>query len=220
MEEVVNHIDTAAANWKPATIKKGIHLIQDKVVFVDKKVLRVKGSGEELTGKKIFIGCGARPAVPPLEGLKDTPYITYIEALRLTKTPRSMIVIGGGYIGTELAFFFHQMGVDVTLLDSKSNLADREDEEIAADFMKVFSSQIKVLTDVNITRVSYNGGIFRTEYGDEQRSKYIEAEQLLVTTGVKSNGDQLDVEKSGIELTDKGRIKVVPTFVPKHAIER
>jgi pyruvate/2-oxoglutarate dehydrogenase complex dihydrolipoamide dehydrogenase (E3) component len=59
-------------------------------------------------------------------------------------------VIGGGYIGAELAFYFHGMGVKVTVLDSKTNLADREDEEVAGEFMKVFSSIIDVLTEVNI----------------------------------------------------------------------
>jgi pyruvate/2-oxoglutarate dehydrogenase complex dihydrolipoamide dehydrogenase (E3) component len=61
-----------------------------------------------------------------------------------------MCVLGGGYIGSELAFFFYEMGVKVTILDSKPNLADREDEEVAEEFMKIFTSIIDVKSGVKM----------------------------------------------------------------------
>ncbi len=77
----------------------------------------------------------------------------------ITQKPKSVCVIGGGYIGAELAFFLHEMGSKVTVLDSKANLADREDEEVAEEFMKVFTSIVDVKPEVNIVRPCPHGHI-------------------------------------------------------------
>jgi mycothione reductase len=81
-----------------------ITLIHGEAKFIDKKILKV--NERIVTSNKIFLCIGGRPSIPPIEGIHNVPYITSTEALKLDKKPKNMCIIGGGYIGVEMAFFF------------------------------------------------------------------------------------------------------------------
>src|SRR5699024_4519947 len=97
-------------------VEQSMTPVYDRVRFVGDKLLETAG-GDRISGDKIFIASGARAAVPPIDGLEETGYWTNEDVLELDAQPASLIVIGGGYIGAELGYFFAALGTTVTLVN-------------------------------------------------------------------------------------------------------
>ncbi len=172
--------------------------------FIGPKQMQV--GSEQIEADKVFIVGGTRPSIPPLPGLDSTPYLDSTKALRLEKQPEHLVVIGGGYIAAELAHFFGSLGTKVTILVRGNAMLSNEDEEIAAWFTKEFSKKHKILFNVEAEAVSYQNDKFLIKLkGDGGK---LETDQLLVATGRTPNTDILDVKRSGVEVDDKGYIKV------------
>ncbi len=174
--------------------------------FVADKVVEV--NGEKLTANYIFIATGTRPLVPQIEGLEGTPFMTSREALRNTKQPKSMIVIGGGYIATELGHFYGALGTKVQFL-VRSRLLGNEDSEIAAEFTRVFCQKYDVALESGVKKVEYEEGQFKVEVQEKSGScATFEAESLLLATGVVPNSDNLGLENTAISTNKSGYIEV------------
>lgn len=162
---------------------------------------------ETLTAGKIFIAVGARPFIPAIEGLANTPFMTSTEALRHTTLPKKLVVIGGSYIAVELGHAYGAFGSEVHFL-VRSGFLRSEDSEVAEEFTKVFSKKYNCHFKAVPTKVHCNNGQFRISYTQDGQNKTIMSDALLVATGVTPNNDTLDLHNTGIELTDKGFIKV------------
>jgi mycothione reductase len=172
--------------------------------FVDKRVIEV--NGEKLTAKRFVIAAGARPFIPPIPGLNKVDYWTSTEALRQTKLPKSLIVIGGGYIGCELGNFYSNLGCKVIILQRGSLLLPREDKDVAALITKLWKKKknVNLILNANASKVEKKNGKIVVWYG----KKKVVADKLLVATGVKPNSDLLDVEKTGVNVNKRGFVKV------------
>lgn len=174
--------------------------------FIDKMTLEV--GGERITGKKIFLAVGARAAIPKIPGLEGTPYMTYKEALRNTKKPKKLIVIGGGFIATELGYFYSSVGVETDFL-VRSMLLRPEDDDIREEFQKAFSKQVNLHLKCDFQEVKYENETFTVTYKDEkgvlQKS---EGDALIVATGIKPWTDTLDLGKTDVQIDEKGHVKV------------
>jgi mycothione reductase len=189
------------------SIEKGMRseknplLIQGTAKFIDKYILEV--NGEKIQGKKILIAAGARPNIVPFPGLDKVPYMTSTEALRQTKLPKSMIIIGGGYIGSELGNFYGSLGCKITIIQRGKLLLSREDSDVSKLFTQHWVKRFGKIHNSKIIKIDKKGGkiIVTTNKGQ------LKAEKLLVATGVKPNSDILDVEKAGIK-TKRGFIQV------------
>lgn len=174
--------------------------------FKSNKVVHV--SGQDLTADKIIIGVGARPHIPKIAGLMETPYMTSTEALRNTKLPRKLVVIGGGYIGCELGHAYGALGTEVHFL-VRSRFLRNEDSEVADEFTRVFSQKYNVHLGCSPTRVAHVNGEFIIHYQDRDQNEHkITADALLVATGIVPNTDTLDLKNTDIQLTDKGFVHV------------
>ncbi len=183
-----------------------LHFYHGEARFVDASTVRVRGV--DLTAKKIYIATGSRPFIPKVEGLEDTPYMTSKEALRLTKQPKRLIVLGGGYIATELAFYFSALGSDVHLA-ARSTLIKFEDGEIRRAFEEAFAKRCNVYLHHLPKRVSYENGRFEVLFTDgDGNEKILDGDALLVATGIKPNSDHLNLEAAGVETHANGFIKV------------
>lgn len=170
-------------------------------------------SGESFEVDKVFIVGGTRPSVPSLPGLDSTPYLDSTKALRLEKQPEHLVIIGGGYIAAELAHFYGALGTKVTILVRGGIMLNNEDEEIAQWFTKEFSKKYEILFNAEAEDVSYQDGKFTIKLKDlpagrQGDGRKLEADQLLVATGRTPNTDILDVKTTGVEVDDKGFIKV------------
>ncbi len=171
--------------------------------FIGPKQMQV--GSEQIEAEKVFIVAGTRPTVPPIPGLKDTPFLDSTSALRLEKQPKHLVIIGGGYIAAELAHFYGALGTKVTILARGNRMLNNEDGEIAQWFTKEFTKKYEVLFDMRLEHVSYQSELFDIEFNNEKK---LEADQLLVATGRIPNTDILDVKAAGVETDGKGFIKV------------
>src|SRR3989344_8889522 len=171
-------------------------LFKGRGKFVDKYVVEV--NGERIKGKKIVIAAGARPSIPPIPGLDKVPFMTSTEALRQTSLPKSMIIIGGGYIGAELGHFYSALGCKVTVIQRGPLLIPREDKDVAELFTHLWKQKYGVVCNCDVIRVEKKGKNIVVYTKHNGKEKKFVAEKLLIATGVKPNSDALEVARTGV----------------------
>ena len=181
-------------------------LFQGEAKFVGKYDVEV--NGKIISGKRIVIAAGARPFIPPIDGLDNVDYMTSTEALRQTKLPKSMIVIGGGYIGSELGHFYAALGCKITIVQRNALLLPREDREVAELFTALWRKRYDVLTKADVVNVAKRGKGVEVTVKQNGRRKKLRAEKLLVATGVRPNTGYLNVAKAGVKMDKRGFIRV------------
>lgn len=144
----------------------------------------------------VVLNPGTRPAELPIDGLAGTPYWTNRDAVQVTELPGSLVVVGGGPIGCEMAQVFSRFGVRVTVLEVGSRLLGPDEPEAAALLQELFVHEgIRVATGVQISSVAYADGAFTVDLGDEQ----VVADKLLVAAGRTPNLDDLGLEAVGLD---------------------
>jgi len=173
--------------------------------FLEDKVVEV--NGEKLTAKYIFIAAGARPNIPEIDGLMDTPFMTSTEALKAKKQPKKMIVIGGGYIAVELGYFYSALGTEVEFI-VRSSMLKHSDQETVEEFQKVFSENHKIHQGYTTEKVQYENEEFSVTVKDKNgKRSQLKADALLVAAGITPNSDTLHLENTEIK-TNNGYIEV------------
>jgi pyruvate/2-oxoglutarate dehydrogenase complex dihydrolipoamide dehydrogenase (E3) component len=146
--------------------------------------------------KGILINSGTDPAVPPIQGLAGTPYWTNREIVQAEQVPESMIVLGGGAIGAELAQVFARFGTAVTVVEALPRLVSFEEPEASELIHRIFAAEgIKVCTSAPAERVSHNGARFTVHLGNST----LMAERLLVATGRRADLAALGVGAIGLD---------------------
>lgn len=168
----------------------------------------VQVNGGLLSSDKVVITTGARPAVPAIPGIEGVRYLTSTTALELTRLPRSLLVIGGGYVGCELAQMFSRAGVEVTLVFRSRLLPEAEPEigEALTRYLQDEGLRIRGGLSYRGIRNIDRGIALDVTEGDIPET--IEADQVLVATGRRPNADDLGLEEIGVELLPSGGIKV------------
>jgi mycothione reductase len=163
-----------------------------------------------ITSKRIFIVSGARTSVPPIKGLENVDYLTNDSVLELQERPKSIIIVGGGYIGMEYGHFFSSLGTKTTIIQRPFRLLPNEEPEIS-DLLK---SQVDEHMEINLgyeaIEARQNGGLKTLIAKNRQDSDIKEfiGEALMIATGRRSNADSLKPEKTGVKLDEHGFIKV------------
>ncbi|MGA1529237.1 MAG: dihydrolipoyl dehydrogenase family protein [Kiritimatiellia bacterium] len=156
----------------------------------------------------IIIATGSRPFIPAIPGLAGTPYMTSTEALRNRALPRHLIVLGGGYIAAELGGAYHGFGSEVTFV-ARGDILKREDPEIVTEFLRDFSSDKTLHTHTTVDEVAHDGQNFHLRCRDrEGHSINLTGDALLVATGVVPNTDELGLEAAGVEVDQRGFVRV------------
>ncbi len=190
-----------------------ISLEEGHVEFVDDHTVQM--NGKRLTGNKILIATGSRPVIPDIEGLHDVPFLTsdlltHDETMEMRELPRSLIILGGGYIALELGQMFRRFGVEVTILDRNSQLlAHGYEPEVGETIREIFEREgINVLTNVSVRSVRLDGNetVVTVETGREKRE--LRTEKFVVTTGRQPNSDKIAIEKSGVTRGQHGEVRV------------
>ncbi|MFU8796469.1 MAG: dihydrolipoyl dehydrogenase [Dehalococcoidia bacterium] len=170
----------------------------------------IEVSGQTLKANKVFIAAGSRPFIPPIEGLEDVDYLSNESLLHLKEKPKSIIIIGGGYIAVEFGHFLAAMGVEVTMLEMADRLILSEEPEIADLLKGQLSQRMSIHTGVQAQKLRGDkGGVSVTVSDRKTGSKRdFSAEKIMVAVGRKSNADLLDTANTGVELDQRGFIKV------------
>jgi len=157
--------------------------------------------GDELEYGRLVLATGSVPTIPPVDGLDEVDYWTNREATSTSEVPESLVVLGGGPVGSELAQFFARVGSHVTIVDHSPRLLGREDAEAGALLQDVFTEEgIELVLGASADRVE--AGIRVTAGG-----RTIETERLLVATGRRANTEGFGLEQLGLA-TSKGGIEV------------
>lgn len=179
----------------------------DNAKFTGYKRLLV--GNNEITAPKIIIACGSRPMIPKISGLDKIDFLTSIEALRLNGKPKSLTIIGGGYIGCEFAHFFGSLGTEINIIHRHDNLLNKEDKDISKKFTEIAQKKYNFFPSYNTKKITKNNGEY-TIQAESQSGDILEikSDDLLITTGRIPNTDKLEVEKTGVELDESGHVKV------------
>ena len=205
-------VDAEAKSIEKALLKgKNPTLFTGKAKFLASHVLEVtlkNKKKEKIFGKKILIAAGARPSIPPIEGINTIPYLTSTEALRLTKMPKSMIIIGGGYIAAELGNFYGSLGCKITILQRNNLLLPREDKDVAEKFTQLWKKKSEVIVNAEVKKIEKSFAGVSVTVAVAGKERKVTAEKLLVATGVRPNSDTLDLEKTGVKINKNGFVQV------------
>ncbi len=167
-------------------------------------------NGEQIKGKKIFIGSGVRPLIPPFKGIEDVDYLTNNNVFNITAKPDSIIIVGGGYIAVEFAHFFSAMGTKVTVLLRSNRLIKNAEPEISDLLKNLMEKRITIVTNFDVSEVKKQGKQIIVKGKDKisEGKKQLSAEKIMIATGRKSNADLLKIENTGIKTDSRGYIKV------------
>ena len=165
---------------------------------------------DTIKGRKIFIASGSRPAVPKIKGLDTVDYMTNEGVLNLKMRPKSVIIIGGGYIGVEYAHFFSAIGSGVTILGKNEHLVPNEEPEVSMLLEKSLKRRMSVYINVNVTGVEKHGRDILVFAQDKKtrRHQTFAAERVLIAAGRVSNADLLRLENTGVD-TDERNFVIV-----------
>src|SRR6266478_1721071 len=180
--------------------------------FVAAKTIEVKlndGGTRVLTGDRVALNLGTHATIPDIPGLVAAAPLTHVEALELDRLPRHLIVLGGGYVGLELAQAYRRFGSNVTVVEHGPQLAGREDPDVGAGLKDLFVDEgIEVLLDSKVRRVEgHSGTRVRVYVNDPRGDRAIDGTDLLVATGRKANSDGIGIDKTGVQLDERGYIK-------------
>lgn len=168
---------------------------------------------------RIVIATGSVVNVPPFQGLRETGYIDSDGALYSEKLPKSLIVLGGGYIAIELGYLYHKMGVEVTVVQRSDRILSRLDADISFELQEILRRDgMKIVTSANVESVNRAEGNKQIHIVLRQGGRSIlEAEEIMIATGRAPAIDGLDLEQSGVQLDEHGAIQVndyLQTSVP------
>lgn len=168
------------------------------------------GATRQLRGANVIVSTGTRAALGDTPGLREAQPLTHIEALELDEIPEHLLVVGGGYVGVELAQAMRRFGSKVTVIDRNERLMSKEDPDVCEALRSLLADEgIAILLNARIERVSGKSGdsvsVVIEQNGME---KILKGSHLLVATGRAPNTEGLGLELAGVELTERGYLKV------------
>jgi pyruvate/2-oxoglutarate dehydrogenase complex dihydrolipoamide dehydrogenase (E3) component len=168
------------------------------------------GTTRRLRGGNVIVSTGTRAAIEAIPGLADAQPLTHIEALELDQIPEHLLVIGGGYVGVELAQAMRRFGSQVSVIDRNQRLMSKEDEDVCQAIRELLADEgIDILLNARVRQVSGKSGdsvsVAIEQNGNE---RVLRGSHLLVAAGRTPNTSQLGLDLAGVELTPRGYIKV------------
>ncbi len=176
-----------------------------ELVRGDARVLRpgaVEVDGRELEYEHLVVATGSTPEVPPVEGLAELDYWTSRDAVWAGRVPESLVVLGGGPVGVELAQFFHRMGAQVTVVESNGHILARIDRDAGELLRERLEEEgIRVVVEAWTERAEATGSGCRLHLAG---GAALEAERVLVATGRRPNVHGIGLEQLDVEITSRG----------------
>jgi pyruvate/2-oxoglutarate dehydrogenase complex dihydrolipoamide dehydrogenase (E3) component len=180
--------------------------------FVDPHTVRV-GDGADaisVTAPTILINTGSEPIIPPIRGLAESPrLVSSTDLIRRDRLPARLVVIGGGYLGLEFAGIYRRFGSEVTVLESAERLLAREDDDVAEAVTGILAGDgIRLVTGATVSEVRDGATASVVVYEVDGEPFEVEADALLPATGRRPVTADLGLDAAGVELTDRGAIRV------------
>ncbi|HCR5121854.1 TPA: mercuric reductase [Legionella pneumophila] len=185
------------------------HFIGPKMIEVTLSSPRDNQKTLHITADKIIINTGALPYTPPIAGLDKVNYFTNDSLMNTDSVPQHLLIIGGGYIGLEFAQMFRRFGAEVTVIEASSEFLGREDKDIAEQVFQTLSNEgIQFAVDTKINAIRQEQTEVIIEANRQGQSEIIRGTAVLVAVGRIANTAGLHLDKTGVELDERGFIKV------------
>jgi mycothione reductase len=188
----------------------GIDVFLGEARFVAPRVLQVGDA--EIRAERIVLAAGSRPHIPPIDGLAGVPYLTSDTVMRLDRLPKSMVVLGGGYIAAEMSHIFGSLGIRVTIVTRGEHLLSRHDADVRARFTELYRERFDLRLGAAAQRADKTRKGIRLDLATPSGALSAEGEVLLVATGRVPNSDRLDVAAAGIEVDEHGHVRTDDTY--------
>ena len=189
--------------------KRGIELINGFGKLIDKNTIEVTkedGEKENIKADKIILANGSVPVIPSMFPYDGKFVITSDEVLSLKELPKSMIIVGGGVIGSEIGQFFQNIGTQVTIVEMQDHILSNEDKDVAKQLLRQFKKdKIKVLTGIGVQSCEIVDSKVMVKLSN---GKSITSDICLIAVGRKPNLQNSGIEELGIELVERGKVKV------------
>jgi dihydrolipoamide dehydrogenase len=166
------------------------------------------GEEQTVTADHIIIATGARPNELPFLPIDGENVISSKEAMLQTEQPDSMVIVGAGAIGVEFAYFYQQMGTDVTIVEVLDRVVPNEDKDVSKELEKAYTQMgIDIMTGANVQGVDDSNDPLQVEVETDDGTEHIECDQVLSAVGVVGNVEDIGLETVGVE-TDGNDIVV------------
>jgi pyruvate/2-oxoglutarate dehydrogenase complex dihydrolipoamide dehydrogenase (E3) component len=164
---------------------------------------------DRLQAERIFINVGGRALTPPMPGLSEIPYLTNSSMMDVDFLPRHLVVIGGSYVGLEFGQMYRRFGSEVTIVEKGSRLIQREDEDVSATVKEILEREgVVVRLNAECIRFERQGEDIVVHVACQADTPAIAGSQVLLAIGRRPNTDDLGLEKAGVEVDERGYIKV------------
>jgi dihydrolipoamide dehydrogenase len=174
-----------------------------------KSTTEVEVDGQVHEAKHIIIATGAQAQLFPGIEINGKTLLTYHQALELTEVPESLVVIGAGAIGMEFSYIFKSYGADVTVVEMLPHALPLEDEDISREIEKQFNrAGIKIRTGTMVDKVDDHGDRVTVTVSQGDETEELKADMALISIGVAPNSQNLGLERAGVEVDDRGFIKI------------
>src|SRR6266498_1657351 len=210
-QKVVERFRNGAEQVLEATAN--LDIIRGEASFIDARTVKVEGSGNEtlrLSSEKIFINTGAKPVIPPIDGLNRVPSLDSTSIMELDALPKHLLIVGGGYIAIEFGQMFRRYGSQVTIIERGEQLLAREDSDVAEEVCRILREDgidVRLKARAIGAETNEQGEIQLTVSGDGAETT-VKGSHLLIATGRRPNADHLNLDAAGVEMDEKGYVKV------------
>ena len=219
LEKMMSNKDSSVA-----TLTKGVEFLfkKNKVTYIkgvgsfnEKNEILVKNDKSEMKIKtdKTIISTGSEPLSLPGIDFDEKKILSSTGALNISKLPKKMVVVGGGYIGLEMGSVWSRLGTEVHVIEYLDHITPGLDKEISNEFMKILKKQnIKFELNTKVEKISKNDQGVIIETSNKDAKNKIEADVVLISVGRKPYTDKLNLKKIGVNLDKKGKITVNKNF--------
>lgn len=208
-------VEREAAFHVKAYEESGAELIMGQGVFIGPKTIEValnSGGRRVLRGEEVVINVGSHAMIPDTPGLAAALPLTHVEALELQRAPEHLLVVGGGYVGIEMAQAFRRLGSRVTVVQRGPRMLSREDSDVSDEMLRILTAEgVEVLLATEILGVEGRSGVgvtAKVSTAGERRD--IKASDILVAAGRIPNTQGIGLDIAGVDLDGRGFVQVTP----------
>lgn len=187
--------------------RPNLRLLKGSGKFLSEDELKV--GDEVIVSEKFIVATGSSPQTPPIEGLEDAGYATSTEALGRKKRPKSMIVVGAGFVGLEIGQLYQHFGTEVTVFEKMGQVLPGEEPEIADCLRECLENEgMRIYTSTDTESVEVEKGLKVVTAKKGRKTLTVKGEELLLAVGRIPNTSNLGLEEAGVEVDERGAIKV------------
>ncbi len=202
----IDPISAGGRDWRERNAN--VTVFSEAAHFVGPRTLDT-GSGGVIAADRFVLAAGSRVQLPSVPGLDAVRYETSDTVMRLAELPRSLVILGGGFVAAEFAHVFASFGTRVSVVNRSPGLLRQEDDDVSATFTRLMGERVELHLGAQVNKVSTDGtGVAVEVAGADGEVVTLGADVLLVATGRTPNGDTLNLAAAGIEVDDHGYVVV------------